>query len=50
METRKEEIKDKVKAEWKRNPDIRAEFSEDFDAYLAYRLAETNNQIKQLGK
>ncbi len=32
-------FKSKVKAEWNRKPDVRAEFADDFDAYLAYREA-----------
>ncbi len=43
-------IEAKAKAEWDKDPKIRAEFGKDYDAYLAFREAEENGQVKILGK
>ena len=48
MQTR-EEIEDRLKAEWDRNAALRNEFQEDFESYVAFRLAEVNGCIKMLG-
>jgi ATP-dependent Clp protease, protease subunit len=43
-------IEDQAKAEWKKSKDLRAEFMDDFDAYLAFRQAEANGQVRILKK
>lgn len=43
-------IEDKAKIDWDKDPDLRAEFSNRFDAYLAYVKADAAGQIKILKK
>ncbi len=43
-------IEDKAKAAWDKDPDLRAEFSNKFDAYLAYAKADAKGKAKILGK
>ena len=38
-------LDDACRSEWQINPELRAEFLDSFDRYLAYTKASTNNQI-----
>jgi ATP-dependent Clp protease, protease subunit len=43
-------LEERAKAEWDKDGDLRAEFGDDFNAYLAYRKATEAGYAKQLGK
>jgi len=43
-------IEDRAKAEWDKSPDLRAEFGDSFDRYLAYEKAKDKNGFKALNK
>lgn len=43
-------LEDQAKAAWQSSPDLREEFGENFDAYLAYRRAEAKGQIRRFAK
>ncbi|MHA1540034.1 MAG: S49 family peptidase [Alphaproteobacteria bacterium] len=42
-------LADRADAEWKKDSNLRAEFGDDYDSYLAFRQAEENGQVKILG-
>lgn len=41
-------LENRAKSEWEDNPKIRAEFSDDYDSYFAYKKANENQQVKIL--
>jgi hypothetical protein len=43
-------LADRCKAEWQRDPELRAEFLDEFDRYLAYQQALDNKQIRVFKK
>lgn len=43
-------IDQRAKAEWDKSPDIRAEFSDNFDSYLAYEKNVAAGRIRILGR
>lgn len=43
-------VEDRAKAEWDKDPKLRAEFGDDYDAYLAFKKADENGQVKILNR
>ncbi len=43
-------IEDRAKAQWDKSPDLRAEFGNNFKAYLAYAKADDSGQVRMLTK
>ena len=41
-------IEDQAKAEWQNDPKLRSEFGNDYEAFLAFKKANENNQVKIL--
>lgn len=41
-------LRDRCEATWKRDAKLRAEFGDDFEAYVAYRKADANGQVRYL--
>lgn len=42
-------LEDQCKADWDKDSNLRAEFGDSFDAYLAYSLADADGLVKRLG-
>lgn len=46
---RKDAIRSASRQAWDRTPVLRAEFADNFEAYLAYQVAEQSGAIRMLG-
>jgi len=48
MKIAREEVRDAAGRQWADSAELRAEFGNDFDKYLAFRAAEAAGRVKML--